>query len=445
MTRCPFGHDSSPRSSKGLHNSGADGAPQPSQYTFNNYRDIPTNSDPLSAYDKLRENGSVIKLENEKRQGATWLVLGYQAAKRVLESSEYEAARISKSGGGTHCENQYFTNISEFTSSWVVHQEGAVHEKLRDIFKIPLEPKQVVAGKDQMGGICSALFDAALGVADKDTNRPAEFCLIDKLARPLPLAIFLDSFGLSSLANVFSSDDVNKIALGAASSGPNYNNLKAARHILSQKISTLVDTLKECEAGRELLGRSGNFGIGEVTFMSNVVFYVLAGHETTSGLIGNLVYTLIKEPGVWSELKNNFLHGDGSLVARAVTELLRYDPPVQSTVRHALVNHNLEGHQIADGDVLIVVMAAANRDPLEFGQDAAKFNIHRNKGTGLAFGAGTHFCHGTHLALMEGKLFLREALRRIERFELQPDKEPNRLEDVTFRGFTMLPVRAFLS
>lgn len=170
--------------------------------------------------------------------------------------------------------------------------------------------------------------------------------------------------------------------------------------------------------------------------MANVMFYLIAGHETTSSLIGTIVQLCIEQPDLWQELKR-----DSSLVTQFVNEALRYEPPIQLTSRTVARDIDLEGQRLSSGDLVLVSIGAANRDPKQFGDEPDEFRLWRRKGPGISFGAGPHICHGMHLAMEEAKVFVNASLECIERFEGVADSPAERSTDATFRGFSRFPVR----
>jgi cytochrome P450 len=330
----------------------------------------------------------------------------------------------------------------DYRSRWVLHQEGEPHAALRALFSEPLTPQAVQASAGTVRTICLELFTQALREgALEGAPGISEFCLVEKVARPFPLKVFCSLFELSDLEHIFSPEDITALATGAASAGPLLNATKAAKKVLSEKKTALEQAIASSVWGKKVLAASEVSQVS-ATLLANVIFYLLAGHETTGGLLGNLVETMIKKPEVWREVQKDYFNANGELIKKALSEVLRYEPPVRTNVRHVVKDHLLEGQEIKSGDVMIVSITAANRDPSQFGADAAEFNIHRSKGLGLAFGAGTHFCHGTHLALLEAKTFLKVALDHVDHFEFIDQRKPERLKDLTFGSFTKFPVRA---
>ncbi len=131
-----------------------------------------------------------------------------------------------------------------------------------------------------------------------------------------------------------------------------------------------------------------------------------AGHETTTNLLGNGLYTLLENPDQLARLRKN-----PDLVPSAVEELLRFESPVQGMPRVATEDCEIGGRSVSAGDYVVVLVGAVNRDPVVFA-DPDRLDIGRRDNRHLAFGYGPHFCLGAPLARAEAEIAFREILRR---------------------------------
>jgi cytochrome P450 len=138
----------------------------------------------------------------------------------------------------------------------------------------------------------------------------------------------------------------------------------------------------------------------EEELIATCVLLLVAGHETTVGLISNAILALLRHPDQLAALR-----ADPELAAGAVDETLRYDPPVQLTARIARGIGQVDTISPADGAVLLLLLAATGRDPQEFA-DPDRFDISRGAAGHLAFAAGPHFCLGAPLARLEATITL---------------------------------------
>ncbi len=158
-----------------------------------------------------------------------------------------------------------------------------------------------------------------------------------------------------------------------------------------------------------------------------------AGNETTTRLIGWTGKVLAEHPDQRQELVD-----DPSLIVNAIEELLRYEAP--SPVQSRYVTRDVEhyGSPVPEGSVMVLVNAAANRDERAF-PDPDRFDVHRKIGHHLTFGYGIHFCLGSHLARLEGRVALDEVLKRFPRWEVDWDNA-EQAHTSTVRGWERLPV-----
>ena len=147
--------------------------------------------------------------------------------------------------------------------------------------------------------------------------------------------------------------------------------------------------------------------------LSFVTLLLVAGNETTTNLIGNGTLALGRHPDQLEALKR-----DPSMLPRAIEEMLRYDGPVQSTVRFTKQPVLLGGTEIPAGAFALMIVAAADRDPAQF-NDPEKFDITRDPNEHVAFGEGIHFCIGAPLARMEARIAFEEMLSRFPKLRLE--------------------------
>jgi cytochrome P450 len=163
------------------------------------------------------------------------------------------------------------------------------------------------------------------------------------------------------------------------------------------------------------------------------VLLLIAGHETTVNLIANGTLALLRHPAVLEALR-----ADPELGSGVVEETLRYDPPVQLMARVAREDMEIGGTQITAGQLTIMLLAAAHRDPAAF-TDPDRFDPRREV-RHLAFGMGSHFCLGAPLARLEGRLALSRFAQRVCDPRLTTDP-PSYKTNVTLRGPASLPVQ----
>jgi len=167
---------------------------------------------------------------------------------------------------------------------------------------------------------------------------------------------------------------------------------------------------------------------------TQVRFLVLAGNETTTNLIGNCVYELVRR-GLWSQVR-----ADRSLVPIAIEETLRYNSPVQFVPRTCAVATERSGTAIEADRRVLLGIGSANRDESVF-DDSEEFSLARAEVPHLSFGFGPHMCIGAALARMEARVALAELLDRIPDLELAPGFEYEKAPMIMVRGPVRLDVR----
>jgi cytochrome P450 len=168
-----------------------------------------------------------------------------------------------------------------------------------------------------------------------------------------------------------------------------------------------------------------------------VALLIVAGHETTVSLIGNATLALLRHPEQRAALER-----DPSLLPGAVEELIRYDGPVERAMgRFAAADVDLGGQTIRRGQVVIVILGAADHDPDRFEQPDALALASERETPHLGFGRGRHYCLGAPLARLEAEIALATLLRRLPGLRLAVADDELRWRPVPLlRSLVALPV-----
>jgi hypothetical protein len=167
--------------------------------------------------------------------------------------------------------------------------------------------------------------------------------------------------------------------------------------------------------------------------IANAILLLFAGHETTVNLIANGVYCLLRHPDQLALLRQN-----PDWIKGAVEEFLRYESPIQTTTRQLGEDLPWGSHTLRQGDIVLLVLGAANRDPEQF-RDPDRLDITRSDNRHLAFGAGVHFCVGAPLSRLEVQIAIPMLLRRMPHLRLaEGPLEWRRWE--SWRGLDKLPL-----
>ena len=276
---------------------------------------------------------------------------------------------------------------------------------------------------------------------DKVHNQDS-FDLIEDLAKPLPAIVIAKMMGLPdedlSQFQAWSED----LLVGVGGIGTSKEDIKKSGDayealiryfeeiILSRKNSPdddFIGKLIQAEESGDKLNIKEMYG--------TCLLLLIAGHETTTRLIGNGMFTLFNHLDQMSHLQNNF-----ELIPNAIEEMLRYEPPVHATVRFA-ENEMIYNEKIYKrGTPFAVSIAGANRDP-EANKNPNEFDITREEIKHISFGYGPHMCIGASLARIESKIAFECLFERFKNLELE-DKNPIWGRNLIFRGFDNLKLKA---
>jgi cytochrome P450 len=296
------------------------------------------------------------------------------------------------------------------------------HDRLRRLttrhFGPPERPGYVDELRPAMERITTTLLDEL-----RDQRR---FDVVSRLAGPLPVTVICEILGVPHEdQSKFRAWADRLIESGTKSTPEARAQREAAASALNDYMGALVRERRR-RPGSDMLSRmvvdsEAGRGMDEKFLVATSVLLLVAGHETTINLIANGVLTLLRHPDVLDRLR---LQPD--LVAGAVEELLRYEPPVQMTPnRTTLEEISIAGTTIPKGVLVTLAHAAGNRDPARFA-DPDRFDPERSDNEHLGFGSGIHYCFGAPLARAEAQVVLREFARRVHRPRLVVDPPPYR-------------------
>jgi cytochrome P450 len=199
--------------------------------------------------------------------------------------------------------------------------------------------------------------------------------------------------------------------------------------VLASRRTALGDDLMSALARAEESGVQ----LGDDEIVGFSVLLLVAGNETTTNLLGSLLHRCASDPAQWQALRRQ-----PDLALRAIEEALRLDSPAQILMRRATCATVLAGQNVAEGDMLLVYLGAANRDPSRWDAPAL-FDMHGARERHMAFGFGVHTCIGAPLARLEAEVAMNALLARFERVELGQERA-HRLPSGVLFGFRSLPL-----
>lgn len=315
--------------------------------------------------------------------------------------------------------------------------DGASQTRIRKLVSAAFTPRRVRELEPQVQGLTEHYLDrmftanAEQGWAD----------WISELAGRLPMDVISEMMGVP----VADRDEVRRLAdllvhreAGVRDVPP--AGMEAAIELFSyygdmvkQRRRQPTDDLTSALVEAELDGDR----LTDQEIMAFLTLMVVAGNETTTKLLGNALFHLSAAP----EQRSDVLSPGSDLVVPWVEETLRHDNSTQMLARYVTDDVELHGRTMPAGSKLLLLVGAANRDERVFTEPSV-YDIHRSKdelSESLSFGTGRHFCLGANLARLEARVVLEELVRRVEHFEVLPDRAV-RVHSVSVRGFASLPV-----
>lgn len=299
----------------------------------------------------------------------------------------------------------------EIPSGMLIFEDPPVHDVHRKLLSRMFTPRRIASLEPMIRDYCAQLLDPLVG--------SGHFDFVADLGALMPMKVISSLLGIPEDDQVYIRDRGNA-QLRTEAGKP----MDAAQHGLSvgEQFEAYIDWRADHPSDdimTELLnvefvdetGTTRRLTRDEILVYLNVV--AGAGNETTTRLIGWAGKVLAEYPG-----QRRDLVARPELIPQAIEELLRYEPPAPHVSRYVTRDVELYGQTVPEGSVMMMLIGAACRDERQFGPDAGDFNIHRTVRPHLTFSVGTHFCLGSALARLEGRVALEEILKRFPEWEV---------------------------
>jgi cytochrome P450 len=347
--------------------------------------------DPYHLYEEVRRRGALVRSP----------LLGYQTAshhvcRQVLRDRRF-GARVE--GGGLSRGDGQLS---------LLELDPPDHTRLRRLVAPAFTPHAMARYRPWIEKLVDGLLDAV--------SPDGPWDLVAGLASPLPIAVITNLLGVpDSNSAAFARYGAT---IGSGLSGPR-SLAHVARLIEADRRLRLVlaDTFdhRRKEPGDDVVSRllaTDPDQLAPDELVPLCMLLLLAGFETTVNLIGNAVLALLARPDQWHAVAQ-----DPSLAGAAIEETLRWDPPVQRTVRAPMTAMELAGVDLPQGSIVVLYLAGANRDPFVY-DDPDRFDLSRSDGAEhLAFSAGIHYCLGAPLARLEATVALERLVQRFPQLQ----------------------------
>ncbi len=323
--------------------------------------------------------------------------------------------------------------MSEDDGPGMLGSDPPRHTRLRALVSQAFTPRMVEQLEPRIRQIASELLAPAMETGECD--------LVETLSYPLPVIVIAEILGIPpedrGRFKLWSDEVVRTLGTGVGG-GPGqqvdealFEEMRAYLLAMAEERrknpkSDLISGLVQAEMDGEKLTSE--------ELVAMLILLLVAGNETTTNLIGNTALEFMAHPDEFAKVLAN-----PGLIPSALEEVLRFNSPVQATVRRPTRDVELNGKPIPQAMPVVVWLAAANRDPGHF-PDPQRFDITRTPNRHIAFGLGVHFCLGAPLARLEARVAVEELLKRVKGFERTTEGPLPRVPTFIMRGVTSLPV-----
>jgi cytochrome P450 len=364
----------------------------------------------LTRYDDiLRTFKDVGHYSNEGRLGRATLYLGEQARRQLVP---FEA---------------------HYRTKGLLHSDPPDHTRLRRLIIRAFSPRVIETMRPRIQQIVDDLIDRVQATGKME--------VIEDLAFALPVTVLAGLLGVPESQGPTFRRWADGLLAFQGINKPSERVLLGAQTVLIEARRYLADLIAERRRtpGDDLIShmmRESDSGesLSDDEIINTGITLLTAGHETTTSLIGNGLFTLLSHPEQWERLK-----ADRSLVKPALEEVLRYESPVSRQPRLMKRDVQLGQRVLAEGQMVFQMLGAANRDPAQF-SDPAIFDIDRSPNRHIAFGQGIHFCIGAPLSRIEGEIVFHTLLDRLPTMRLADPRPSWDLAKANSRVLRSLPV-----
>jgi cytochrome P450 len=388
-------------------------------------------TDPYVMYRHLRENDPI----HRSRLINGWVMTRYADVTAVLRDARYSADERNQSNYEkmrARAVKQGVMDADESYGGSMLRVDPPDHTRLRTLVSRAFTPRIVEGLRGRVEAIVEQHLDAVADQGGMD--------VIAALAYPLPVIIIAEMLGIPAEDHgrfKHWSDEMLR-GMGISTDDDVRRSRRAQRELRAYFEG--VASARRAEPREDLLSallavEDENGGLSTDELYETCALLLVAGHETTTNLIGNGLLALLRHPEQFDVLRREPCRAE-----RAVEELLRYDSPVQATTRIVPEDIQFDGHVFRKGQQVALILGAANRDPGQF-PEPDRLDVTREDARHAAFGHGIHFCLGSPLARLEAPIAFRAMIERFPNMRLDETMTPRWKDNLILRGLQQLPVR----
>jgi cytochrome P450 len=389
-------------------------------------------ADPGGFADELRERGRIV------RGRAAWLTADHALAHQLLRSDDFSVTAIGKTLPGPLGWLEQKTTVKgrlhPLLPPSMLSVEPPEHTRYRKTVSSVFTTRAVAALRERVQQAATSLLDGI------DAGPVDSIDIVDGYCSQLPVTVIGDILGVPDhdRPRILEFGELAAPSLDIGLSWDQYLKVESGLDGFNSWLARHLGHLQR-NPGDDLMSQiiqAGDEGtrLSDEELRATAGLVLAAGFETTVNLLGNGIRLLLEHPDQLAMLLDA-----PELWPGAVEEILRLESPVQLSARIARVDTEVAGRAVAAGELVILYLAGANRDPEVF-DEPHRFDVTRdNAGKHLSFSGGRHFCLGAALARAEGEVGLRAF------FERYPDAQlaghGSRRDTRVLRGWSTLPIR----
>lgn len=388
-------------------------------------------ANPVPFYEELRARGPLIRCR------VSFLTVDHAVAHELLRSDDF---RVITLGGNLPTP---LRRLEARTRTTLLHPlrppsllavDPPEHTRYRKTVSSVFTPRAVAALRERVRETADSLLDQLAGEGSAVVD------IVDRYCAQLPVAVISDILGVpeSDRAQVLKFGELAAPSLDIGLSWSQYRRVERGLAGFNSWLADHIERLRRAP-GDDLMSQLIRASDSEVHLtdaeLHGIAGLVLAaGFETTVNLLGNGIRMLMDAPDQLAILRDA-----PECWPNAVEEILRLDSPVQLSARVAGTDTQVAGQRVGRNEMVVLYLAAANRDPAVF-DDPHRFDVTRtNAGRHLSFSGGRHFCLGAALARAEGEVGLTAFFDRFP--EVRAAAAGTRRDTRVLRGWANLPVQ----